>query len=231
MTTHDLLTQGVNFSAIGSGLATGVKYSLVVVAIGLVAYFLWRLTRNNVRVYVHKHTAGGYKRIRTWGRETTDKTGKVLGFEVRKFPKYDGRKVPEDYIGSESSGLFNNKSRAVVDMHYTTDGNLVPIKPPAPKDPTWKMLGNPEIQVYNNARDAVEKRFDLRSFWDKYGAIALQMGVIMIVVIIFIVVQENLGNLIAQAGSASAMCQESLSACQTICSNAQSISAGGGAVV
>lgn len=231
MTNHELLTSAIDFGAIGSGFTTAIYYGLGVVAVALVAYFVWRMLRFNVRVTIHRFTSGGYRRVRVWGRENTDKSGKVLGFEIKGYPKYDGRKIPEEYFGEEVFGFGKNKTRKVVDLRYTRDGNLVPIALPSSAEPVWEALSNPEIHMYNLAHEGVEQRFDVRSFWDKHGSMVMQLGVLMIVVVIVIIFQDNLSNLISTSASASNVCTESLMTCREICSNAQSLAEGTGGLV
>jgi hypothetical protein len=157
---------------------------------------------------------------KTWGREVTDKSGKVLKFVIPKFPKYNGDKVPEDYKGQERYGVLSqNKTRSFVRMRYTKDGNLVPVRPD-PQEPTWQLMSNPEVQIYESLHEDADRRFDPRQFWDKYGAIIMQGTMIMAIVIIVIVFQDNLSNLIDAGRSANAQCTQALTTCRQICDNA-----------
>ncbi len=214
----------IDFSGIGSGFATAVYIMLGGAFLALVAWFAYRLLRNNVRVYIEHWTGSGYDLAKAWGREVKDKNGKVLKFVIPKYPKYSGDKIPESYKGRERLSL--GRSREFVFLRYTDDGNLVP-KRPDPAEPGWEIMSNPEIQIYTDIHDDVNRRFDIRSFWDKYGNFVMQAGLIMAVVLIVIVFQDNLSNLIDAGRSANSMCTEALTTCRQVCEGSAGLAGSG----
>ena len=220
----------IDITGVASGFADGLTIMLIVmvalVVLGVIVFALYRVLRNNIRVYVRR----GGKQYKYMGRETSDKTGKVLGFIIPKLPKYANKKIPEEYFYDEVKGLFRNKTRKAVDMKFTEDGNLVPIRPNT-EEPTWKTMSNPQLEMYNNLREDAHERFNVADFWDKYGVI-IGVGIVAIIIMItFIIAQDFLTTVVEQAGSSTAVCAESLSTCREICSNVATVAASSGGPV
>jgi len=220
---------GFDLASAASGAGAGFLIALYVIVgaafLGIIGFVLYRMMRNNVVIYVRR----GGKQYKYRGRETSDKTGKVLGFEIPRLPKYSGRKIPEEYFYDEVIGVMRNKTRKAVDMKFTEDGNLVPIKP-AVHDPEWETMSNPQLEIYTNLRADAQERFDIRNFWDKYGAIIMTGGLAIIIMVTFIIAQDFTSGVVEQAGAAANSCTNALATCQQICNNAAA-SAGGSLVV
>lgn len=218
----------IDFGAIGSGIVTGVYWAFALGVGGVLAFFAYRYFQWNVRVIIHR----GRDEIKTWGKEIRKKGGKVLGFKIKGYKKYTGGKVPEDYFTQEIYGLGQSKRRKKVHFKMTAEGDLIPQRPVDDYDGAdWQMLSNPAIQSFANTLDDIEEEFDVRGFWEKYGQMVMMAGLAAIMLVAFFFAGDFLNGVTDAASGATASCTEALTTCREICSNAQSLAAGGGAVV
>lgn len=212
----------------GSAFITGIYWVIWVFIIALIVFFLFRTFRWNVTIYEYKDTNSGLIKIKKKGRENKDRTGKVIGFEIKGDRKYSGRKIPEQYFMLEKS-LFGYKT--VVHMAYDDDANLRPIKPMRSADlPEWTALSNPEMEVYTNIGEQMDSRYDLSSLWEKYGQIIMMAGLAAIMLVSFFFAWDQVNGVIETASQATAVCNNAMETARSICTGAAESTVPGGVI-